>query len=84
MGPTKNNKCKVIPKFWCVYLIASSVDGVPGFHVGNTCVSCEHCLSNFLASFDGEIIYKKRFLSLPPWDYISPKLEKAGNDWLGI
>jgi len=75
-------KCKVVEKFWCVYLIAAHVDGEPGFHVGNVLVSCEHCLERTMASFGGTVIYKKRFKTLPPWEWIEPRLKKAGDDWL--
>lgn len=74
--------CREVEKFWCVYLVADVRNGVPGFNIGNVCVSCEQCLSNFLSSLGGTVIYKKRFKYLPPWEWIAPKLKKAGDDWI--
>ncbi|KKK52640.1 hypothetical protein LCGC14_3102890, partial [marine sediment metagenome] len=57
--------CKVIERFFCVYVIAKG----RGFHIGNVDISCEHCLSGFLDGFDGTVIYKKRFKRLPSWEH---------------
>lgn len=70
--------CKVIGRFFCVYVIAKE----RGFHIGNVEVSCEHCLSKVLSGFGGTVIYKKRFKHLPPFEKISPALEKVGKEWM--
>lgn len=70
--------CRQIARFFCVYMIAKN----EGFNIGHIDVSCEHCLSRFLASFRGKVIYKKRFRSLPDWKVISPILKKTGEKYL--
>lgn len=76
------SECEEIDNFFCVYLIAALKDGEAGFHVGICCASCEHCLSGILASYDGEILYKKRFSYPPPWRKVMSLVRKAGDDWL--
>ena len=76
------SKCKVLDRFWCVYVVVSMRNGNPGFNIGNVCVSCEHCLSSFLASLGGKVIYKKRFHSLPSWSYTEIAIKRACQNWI--
>lgn len=76
------SKCKVVEKFWCIYAVVNMKNGNPGFNIGNVCVSCEHCLSNFLSSLGGEVVYKKRFRFLPSWSYVEIAIKRACQKWI--